>query len=801
MELTRKRLIFLIRLLVIISLSYLMLLAPGAGEANFSVYGFIGLYLLSNLVISMLPEPFFERPAIFYGIVLFDSVMVVAGIYLAGMASTDLYLVFFLIICLATLGSNLKNLIIAGFLFVLVYGWLLYQEGLLQGPSAVSYTLRLPFILMITLFLGYIVDLQTKDRDKQIKASEERYRSFIDNLPVGSYQRTTGENSRFLMMNPSFMGMFGFKEEKDAWQTAGLPYANADQEKTVISDLDARGHVDGVAVDLRRQNGDIFNARVWARRHRMGSGEIVEGIVIDETGLRQAVAALRESEERLKVAVAASFDLIYEWLVNDGRVKWFGDIEEKLGYGPEGAGNTLEGWLALIHPEDAQGFQEMGALRHTCTHPLLREYRIRHKSGEWRYWKDHSVPLTDTNGRPWKWIGACTDITRQKVMEAQLQQAQKMEAIGVLAGGVAHNFNNILMSIQGYVSAMLMGRTPSDPDFEQLTHIDQSVKKAGMLTRNLLGYARGGTYNVQPTDLNELIRNEDKLFGEAKKEIRIEEQFEEDLWLANVDQGQIQQVLMNLYVNAAQAMPATGGTIHVRTRNVSLNEEDVRGYDILPGEYVQVTVKDSGCGMDKATMAKIFDPFFTTKKPGVGTGLGLSSVYGIVKSHGGMIRVTSEKEKGSAFFIVLPALGKGAVAKEREATPVPPRGGMETVLIVDDEEMVVSACSRMLKRLGYKVIAVGSGEAAVLLYKQHGREIALVLLDMLMPGMSGGETYSRLKEMDPHVKVLLSSGFSLNHQARDLLAKGCNGFIQKPYDIGAISLKLREILDPKGGNG
>ena len=203
---------------------------------------------------------------------------------------------------------------------------------------------------------------------------------------------------------------------------------------------------------------------------------------------------------------------------------------------------------------------------------------------------------------------------------------------------------------------------------------------------------------------------------------------------------------------------------------------------MLPGPYVKVGVKDEGCGMDKATLEKIFDPFFTTKETGVGTGLGLSSVYGIVKSHGGMVRVVSEKERGTSFFIFLPAMIRGAVKKEKETAAPAVQGGAEAILVVDDEEMVIKACSRMLKRLGYNVVAVQSGEEAVSLYRQRYRGIALVLLDMLMPGMGGGETYDKLKQINPHVKVLLSSGFSLNNQAREILARGCSGFIQKPYD-------------------
>jgi len=802
MELKRKKLIFLIRLLVIISISYLMLLTPVESQLKYWGYGFIVLYLASNLLISCLADDLFEGKKLFYGIVLFDCFMIVVGIYLAGMEGTDLYLVFFLIICLATLGSDLKHLIVASFVFVFVYGWLLYQQGLLLGDMAVSYCLRLPFILVIALFLGYIVEIQTRDKERRLTESEERYRNFIENLPVGTYRRTPGETSRFLMMNDAFAQLFGYRNKEEAMQESdlyGRVYVDERKKKELNQRLRRHGRVDGVSLDLLRRDGTVFHSRTWARYHAVGGEEIVEGIIIDETGLRQAEQALRESEQRLRVAGMASYDLIYEWTLQNDRLQWFGDVSRKLGDRQDGKGiPDIASWQQLIHPDDVPAFREARDRHRSSIEPIFLEYRIQHGDGSWRYWSDHSLPVLDENGLPEKWIGVCADITSRKELEAQFQQAQKMEAIGVLAGGVAHNFNNMLMEIQGQVSVMLTEQTNSEADQEALRNIDKTVKKASLLTKDLLGFARGGGYNVQLTNINELAHNEDIMFGSTKKEVIIHEDFQDDLWPVKADPGQIQQVLMNLYVNAVQAMGEAGGDIFVRTRNMVLDENLAIARGVAPGSYIQLVVEDNGCGMEEAVLQRIFDPFFTTKDSAKGTGLGLSSVYGVIKNHKGAVEVSSQKDKGTAFSVYLPALPENRIEKEKDKTaPASPGAvqGSECVLVVDDEKMVANACVRMLKKLGYSVMTAGSGEEAVSLYENHIHEVDLVLLDMLMPGMGGGETYERLKQINPRVKAVLSSGFSLNQQAREILAKGCNGFIQKPYDIEQLSAQMRNVLD------
>lgn len=369
-----------------------------------------------------------------------------------------------------------------------------------------------------------------------------------------------------------------------------------------------------------------------------------------------------------------------------------------------------------------------------------------------------------------------------------------MEAIAVLAGGVAHNFNNTLMSIQGYIAAKLLDMHPEDPDHDHLRGIQTAITEAAALTKDLLGFARGGTYEVTPLNLNDLVTSENYIFRNVRKNIIIHTRLEEGLWPVEADRNQVQQVLMNLFVNATQAMPeAEGGDVFIHTENVLLSENETAPHHLPAGKYAKIIVRDTGCGIEEALLEKIFDPFFTTKKPGSGTGLGLSSVYGIVKNHAGFIEVTSQVGQGTVFSVYLPASEKTMVAGNRvELSKL--RQGDGTILLVDDEEMVINSCRRLLNRLNYQVLSAQTGEQALNEFKERGGEIDLVILDMMMPGMSGDMVFERLMEMDPEVKVLVSSGYSFNQEIGSLLARGCRGFIQKPFDSHSISEKIQEII-------
>ncbi len=379
----------------------------------------------------------------------------------------------------------------------------------------------------------------------------------------------------------------------------------------------------------------------------------------------------------------------------------------------------------------------------------------------------------------------------KKRLEAQLTHAQKMEAIGTLAGGVAHDFNNLLMGIQGYLSLMRLDTKPDDPHDKYLQGIEENVGSAANLTEQLLGFARKGKFAPRPTNLNDIVEKSTRMFIRTHKEITVVKRTEEKIWNVDIDRGQIEQVLINLYLNAWHAMP-DGGDLFIQTENVVLSNEYCQPHELPGGPYVKISVTDTGIGMDQKIMDRIFEPFFTTKEVGKGTGLGLASAYGIIKNHNGIIRVYSEKGHGTTFNIYLPVSESEEVSAEEIKADM--LRGTETVLLVDDEEKPIMVEELMLKELGYEVVTARSGREAIEQYQNHKNSFDLVALDMIMPEMSGKETYERLKEIDPDVKVLLVSGYTINKQVKELMDMGCNGFIQKPFDILQLSQKIRDVL-------
>nr|WP_320015149.1 response regulator [uncultured Desulfobacter sp.] len=390
------------------------------------------------------------------------------------------------------------------------------------------------------------------------------------------------------------------------------------------------------------------------------------------------------------------------------------------------------------------------------------------------------------------------NVTERIQLETQLRQAQKMEAIGTLAGGIAHDFNNILMSIQGYTSLVKIGFNSESEEYKRLSNIDEYVHNGAEMARQLLDFSRKNSRQAATTlNINYLLKTSAKMFGRTRKDIIIHQELDKALWPIMVDESQIKQVLMNLFVNAWHAMPK-GGRIVVKSENVALDNRQAQkvGLD-QAGNYIRICVSDTGTGIDKETLSRIFDPFFTTKARGQGTGLGLATAYGIIKAHKGTFQVESSPGKGSVFMFFLPAV-KGRThtnhalpSVENKARLIPGKG---RVLLVDDEKEVIEVCKEMLEALGYEVLIAGAGAQAVSVVQNDTKGIDLIILDVVMPGMDGVQTYDVVRHLNPDIRVLVCSGLSPKKEIRQMIDNGCKDFLLKPFDIAKLSEKIESVF-------
>jgi PAS domain S-box-containing protein len=516
---------------------------------------------------------------------------------------------------------------------------------------------------------------------------------------------------------------------------------------------------------------------------------VIVSLFINVYARRRAEKTLRESEEKYRQLIENAGDAIF--IAQDGFIKfWNNRTSELLGYDSEELKSIS--LVEFIHPDDRNTVinRHLRRVAGETGLPTTYSFRIISKDGTERVAQLNTV-LIEWQGKP-ATLNFVRDITAQRKLEASLYQAQKMEAVGTLAAGIAHDFNNLLMGVQGRASLMAVDLENSHPHSEHISAIEDYIQSATNLTKQLLGFSRVGKYEVQAVDINELLIESSAMFGRTKKEIRINTKLHNPPPVVEADRSQIEQVLINLYVNAWQAMPE-GGNLHLETQIVLLDELETEPHGVLPGEYTKVSITDTGIGIEESNLQRIFDPFFTTKEKERGTGLGLASAYGIIKNHSGIITVYSEIGHGTTFNIYLPVINEPAQKREFISTGIV--SGSETVLLVDDEEMIIEVVQPLLEKLGYRVLVARSGEHAVKMMNELGEGIDLVILDLIMPGIKGDQAFDLIREIQPKIPILLSSGYAINGQATEIMKKGCNGFIQKPFNLSQLSQKVRKILD------
>jgi PAS domain S-box-containing protein len=642
---------------------------------------------------------------------------------------------------------------------------------------------------------------ERKQSEEALRKSEKRYRFLAENVKDVIWTRDMDMNLTYI--SPSVFEQQGFtvdeamaRPPEEAWTPDSFK-RNVEVLKEEL-EIEMRERKDmtrsrTIETEVRCKDGSTIwtEAKISFLRNPDGNPTGIIGITRDITERKQMEEALFQSEERHRSLVE---NTIYGFFIHEipsGRFLFLNQRACELFRYTLQEGLELTVWDALSSEDHERINRRVQArVEGNKLGPDIQTYTAVRKDGS-TFRLEVSSSLIIFQGRP-AVQGIFRDVTEQERLEHQLKQAQKMEAMGTLAGGIAHDFNNLLMGIQGRTSLMVMDSDTSHSHFEHLKGIEDYVKSAADLTQQLLGFARGGKYEIKPTELNALIKNENRMFGRTRKEINIQENFKRDLWAVEVDRTQIEHMLLNIYINAWHAMPG-GGDLYIQTENVIIDKDYIKPYQVEPGKYVKISITDTGVGMDKATQQRIFDPFFTTKEMGRGTGLGLASAYGIIKNHNGFIDVFSKRGEGTTFNIYLPASEKEAV-KEEEVNEELFRG-TETLLLVDDEDMIIDVGCGIIEKLGYKSLTAKSGKEAIGVYKKNHDKIDMVILDMIMPDMGGGKTYDKLKEINPDIKVLLSSGYSINGQATEILDRGCNGFIQKPFNMADLSKKIREILD------
>jgi two-component system, cell cycle sensor histidine kinase and response regulator CckA len=651
----------------------------------------------------------------------------------------------------------------------------------------------------------------------ELQQNETQLELTLENAPIGIV--TLYQNGRIRTANPAFCNIIGYSAEELADMTIKDITHTDDQRSDIQSLKDLwQGAISDYETEKRylRKDGAVILGvvRVGIVRDQAGAPLFTIGEMEDITERRHMLNMIKSSRQTMDLMLNTAPDIIYR-LDSEGKILFINKSIEQLGYTvDELIGDSI---LSIVHPDDQKkAIYRINERRTGDRSTKNFELRLVKKNSTAVPYENQTVGMdSDTvylinaeglysaidphNTEFMGTLGVARDVSdrhleekERNILEAQLYQAQKMESVGRLAGGIAHDFNNIMTGIIGYAE-LLKERFDQKGamEYEATRTILRGAERAAGLTRQLLGFARQGKYQPAALDINAVIQETVKVSEIIfKKNIQTLFRLSPDLHPVEADNVQLTQVFTNLIINANDAMPE-GGTLMIQTDEVDFSREFHNKSAKNPLPYIKVCVRDSGTGMPKDILNQIFEPFFTTKQEGKGTGLGLATVYGIVKNHHGYIFCESVPEEGTTFTLYFPVTKKTVMEEPKELTPV---RGTATVLVVDDEEHIRKLITRMLQNLGYTVLVAKNGRVAIDIYKEQKEAIDLILLDMIMPEMAGRETYHTLRDMNPDVKVLLASGYSQDKVAIELLQKGVLGFIQKPFRRQELSRVIDDTL-------
>ena len=656
-------------------------------------------------------------------------------------------------------------------------------------------------------FLAQMKDISDRRQaEALLRESESRSRQLVEFSPDGIAVHADG---RFRYANPAMARLLGYDSPGELIGMSVIDTVHPDGQEVVRERMAAVAT--GLRIPLRehrllRRDGttvDVESTAVSTSYEGVPAVQIVvrdiaerkraaDALRASESRFRALAESLRESEERFRsLSVCSPVGIFHSDA--EGNITYYNPRAQQIwGIGEtEGLGR---GWIPRIHPDDVNGVITgwLGALQAQVQ--FEHSYRLLMPDGTIRWVHGHSAPVLDANGKMTGTVGTIDDITEHRALEAQLRQAQKMEAVGQLAGGVAHDFNNLLTVIKLHVELALDGLEATHPLHGDLSEVAKAAERAARLTRQLLAFSRKQLLQPKVLRLNEVVAGLvpmlQRVIGE---DIHVVTSLDRALGPVFADPGQLEQVLVNLAVNARDAM-AQGGTLGIATSNAELDARHpaLRGMD--PGRYVVLSVADTGCGMTREIRERIFEPFFTTKGPGQGTGLGLSTVYGIVEQSGGSIVVESEPGRGTTFRVYLPeAREEGSPVSAQPPTTERPRGA-ETILLVEDEDAVRELAKRILQRQGYTVVDARNGRDALSRVASHAQPIDIVVTDMVMPEMNGRALVEELHRSRPGLRVLYMSGYTDDEIVRRGLLDAGVSFLPKPFTADTLARAVRAAL-------